>query len=85
MVEILAIATVIAPVTAGTVEAIKRATGVNKRYLPLAAAVIGMLIGAAAYFLDADIGLRIWAGGISGLAATGLFELGKNATESDKQ
>lgn len=82
MVEILAMATIIAPVTAGVVEAIKKATGVNKRYLPILAAVIGLIIGAAAYFLDAELGLRIWAGGISGLAATGLFELGKNTVES---
>ena len=84
MVEILAMATIIAPVTAGVVEAIKKATGVNKKYLPILAAVIGLIIGAAAYFLDAELGLRIWAGGISGLAATGLFELGKNTVESDE-
>lgn len=82
MVEILAMATVIAPITAGLVEAIKKATGINKKYLPIAATLIGILIGAAAYFLDTEIGLRIWAGGISGLAATGLFELGKNTVKS---
>jgi len=84
MVEILAMATIIAPVTAGVVEAIKRATGINTRYLPILAAVIGLIIGAAAYFLDAELGLRVWAGGISGLAATGLFELGKNTVEGDE-
>lgn len=79
MVEILAMATVIAPVTAGVVEAIKRATGINKKYLPLMATIIGIGIGVAAYFLDAELGLRAWAGGISGLASVGLFELGKNS------
>lgn len=84
MTEILMMATIIAPVTAGVVEAIKKATGINKRYLPILAAVIGLIIGAAAYFLDAETGLRIWAGGISGLAATGLFELSKNTVEGDE-
>ncbi len=84
MVEILAMATVIAPVTGGVLQAIKKATEVNKRYIPLMAVVLGVGLGAAAYFLDADLGLRLWAGGISGLAATGLFELGKNTVEGDE-
>ena len=64
--------------TSGLVEVVKQATQVNKRYLPAVATVVGIGLGAAAYFLDAGIGIRIWAGGISGLAATGLFELSKN-------
>ena len=83
MVEILAMATVIAPVTAGVVEAVKRATQVDNRYLPAVATVLGMGLGAAAYFLDAELGLRVWAGGISGLAATGLFELSKNTVDKE--
>lgn len=78
MEEILMIATVIAPVTAGVSEAIKKGFKPDKRYMPLIAVLLGVLLGAAAYFVDAEIGLRMWAGGISGLAATGLFELGKN-------
>lgn len=83
MVEILAMATVIAPATAGVVEAVKRATQVDNRYLPAVATVLGMGLGAAAYFLDAELGLRVWAGGISGLAATGLFELSKNTVDKE--
>lgn len=83
MVEILAMATVIAPVTAGVVEAVKQATQVNNRYLPAVATILGMGLGAAAYFLDAELGLRVWAGGISGLASVGLFELGKNTVDRE--
>lgn len=79
MVEILAMATVIAPVTGGVLQAVKHATQVNKRYLPLMAVALGIGLGAAAYFLDTEISLRLWAGGVSGLASVGLFELGKNA------
>lgn len=84
MQEILMIATIIAPVTSGVIEAIKKAIGVDKRFIPLAAVLAGALLGAAAYFVDAEIGMRIWAGGISGLAATGLFELGKNTKKDVK-
>ena len=83
MVEILAMATVIAPVTAGVVEVVKQATQVNNRYLPAVATILGMGLGAAAYFLDAELGLRVWAGGISGLASVGLFELGKNTVDRE--
>lgn len=81
MTEILAMATVIAPVTAGAVEVVKQATNINNRYLPAVATVVGIGLGAAAYFLDADLGLRIWAGAISGLSAVGLFELGKQTNK----
>lgn len=81
MVEILAMATVIAPVTSGVVQAAKKATRINDNLLPIIAILIGAILGGGAYFLDAEIGLRIWAGGVSGLAATGLFELGKNVKD----
>jgi len=71
-------ATVIAPVTGGLVQAVKNATQVKKRYLPLMAVGVGLTLGAVAYFFDAEIGIRLWAGGVSGLASVGLFELGKN-------
>ena len=78
MVEILAMATIIAPITSGVVEAVKKATSINDNLFPILAMMIGAILGGGAYFLDAEIGLRLWAGGISGLAASGLFELGKN-------
>lgn len=67
-------ATVIAPVTSGFVQALKTALGVSKRYLPVVAIVTGGVLGGLAMFLDADIGLRISAGVISGLASVGLYE-----------
>lgn len=81
MQEILTIATIIAPVTSGVMQAIKKAIGIDKQFIPLAAVFIGALLGMAAYFVDAEFGMRMWAGGISGLAATGLFELSKKATD----
>lgn len=84
MVEILAIATLIAPVTAAVVQAVKKASNVNKRFLPIMAMIVGIILGAAAFFVDVSIGERIWAGGISGLASVGLFELGKTTKEEIK-
>ena len=78
------IATIVAPITTALVEAVKKGLKPNERIMPLVAVVIGILLGAAAYFVDAEIGMRLWAGGISGLAATGLFELGKNAKDDIK-
>jgi len=83
MTEILAMATVIAPITWGVLQVVKHATKVNKRYIPLLALIVGVVLGLIATFLDADITIRMWAGGISGLASTGLFELGKNTIKGD--
>ena len=84
MVEILAIATLIAPVTSGAVQAVKKATNLNKRYLPVLAVAVGAGLGAAAFFVDISLGERVWAGGISGLASVGLFELGKHTKGDDE-
>lgn len=77
MVEILSLATFLAPITSGIVQAIKSAEIIDKRFIPLLAVVIGMFLGAAAFFINIELIERIWAGGISGLASVGLFELGK--------
>lgn len=84
MIEILALATIIVPLTTAVVEAIKKTTGVNERFLPLLAILLGIILGGGAYFLVDDLGLRMWAGGVSGLASVGLFELGKNTTKGDE-
>lgn len=84
MVEILTMATIIAPVTSALVHAIKISNKVNNRYLPLTAVVVGIGLGASATFLETELIIRIWAGGMSGLAATGLFEISKNGKTLDE-
>jgi len=82
MTAILAMATIITPIVSGVVEAIKRATGVNDNLLPIVAILVGVILGVLATFVvDVNTVDRVWAGGISGLAATGLFELGKNVKD----
>jgi len=79
MYNILILATAIATVTNGMVQAIKQTELISKRFLPLTAICVGLILGASATFVPISIVERLWAGAISGLAATGLFELGKNA------
>jgi hypothetical protein len=76
MTQVLLIASVIAPVTTALVQAIKKTGHISDNYLPLTALVIGVLLGFGASFLFTGVPMAylIWAGGISGLAATGLFE-----------
>lgn len=85
MVEILALATIITPVTTGLVEGVKEATGAKKKFLPLVAVVIGLSLGAVAFpFAEIALVERLWAGGISGLASVGLFEGIKNVKGNDE-
>lgn len=78
MVNILMMATAIAAVTNGIVQAIKQTELIPNRFLPIVAIVVGLLLGSTASFINISLVERLWAGIISGLAATGLFELGKN-------
>lgn len=62
------------------------ATGYIKKgehkYLPFLAILVGIGLGSGAVFFgDVDLVYRAWAGGISGLMASGLFESYKSAKE----
>lgn len=77
MTEVLVFATVLAPIILALVELVKRSVPVPKNLIPLIALVIGVVIGFAAYpFTELALDLRLWSGGLAGLASTGLFELG---------
>ena len=76
---ILMLATIISPIVLAVIELIKRTINVPKRFLPLLAVAVGLIVGGASFpFTDLDIAMRLWAGGLAGLSATGLFELTKN-------
>jgi cobalamin synthase len=75
MTQVLAFATVIAVIVSAFMEMIKRATTIPAKYIPLVAFVVGLVIGAVAYpFTPMDLVLRLWAGGISGWIASGIYE-----------
>lgn len=74
--DVLAYASVLAVFVLAVVQLVKNSVNVPKNLLPLIGLVIGLLVGAAAYpFTDLELVLRLWAGGLAGLSATGLFEL----------
>lgn len=75
--HVLTFASVIAPFVLALVQLIKKTVpNIPANIIPAIGLVIGLLIGAVGYiFTDLDLTTRLWAGGISGLAATGLYEL----------
>jgi cobalamin synthase len=73
---VLAFATTLAVFVLALVQLAKKTINMPVNIVPVVGLVIGVLVGAAAYpFTDLDLTLRLWAGGIAGLSATGLFEL----------
>lgn len=74
--NVLAFASVLAVFVLALVQLAKKSINMTTNIVPLVGLVIGILVGAAAYpFTDLDLILRLWAGGLAGLSATGLFEL----------
>ncbi|MEK5235482.1 holin [Paenibacillus sp. FSL L8-0470] len=74
--NVLLFASVISVFVLAGVEAVKRTLNVRRNVLPAVGLIIGLLVGAASYpFTDLTLVLRLWAGGLAGLSATGLFEL----------
>ncbi|NGP44005.1 holin [Bacillaceae bacterium SIJ1] len=77
MENLLLLSTTLAPIVTALVEIFKRAFRLPKHVLPLLSVVIGLFLGGVAFpFMSLELGLRLWAGGLAGLAATGLFEVG---------
>lgn len=85
MKEVLIFATVIAPIILAFVELVKHTVKFPKNFVPLIAVIIGLLVGFAAQpFTELDLYLRLWAGVLAGLSATGLFELIKHTSGNTK-
>jgi Bacteriophage A118-like holin, Hol118 len=76
MEQILAFATIIAVVVSMFVEMIKRTFfNLKPNWIPAISFVIGLIIGAVSYpFTPMDLVLRLWAGGIAGWMASGIYE-----------
>ena len=69
--------TIPAPIILALVEGRKRNGTIPNNFIPLIAFAVGIFIGFVAYpFTELPLDLRLWAGGLAGLASTGLFELG---------
>lgn len=76
MTEVLFFATILAPIILALVQLVKKTVNIKNNLLSLIALAVGLFVGfAASPFTDLDLVLRLWAGGLAGLSATGLFEL----------
>lgn len=74
--DVMAFASILAVFVLAIVQLVKNSINVPRNAVPIIGLVIGLLIGVVAYpFTELDIVLRLWAGGLAGLSATGLFEL----------
>lgn len=74
--DVLLFASALAVVVLALIQFVKKSINMPANVVPLVGLVVGMLVGVAAYpFTDLDLTLRLWAGGLAGLSATGLFEL----------
>ncbi|WP_342566033.1 holin [Paenibacillus sp. FSL R7-0345] len=77
--NVLAFASVLAVFVMALVQLVKNSVNLPKQLVPAVGLVIGLLVGAVSYpFTDMTLVLRLWAGGLAGLSATGLFELAFN-------
>lgn len=85
MEQIIAFAAVIAVITTGLTQVVKKASVIPKNIIPAVSMVLGAIIGGISVFIpeivtELSIGGRILAGLISGLMATGLWETFKKRT-----
>lgn len=85
MTEILLLVTVLTPIITAITEAVKKAVNTPLNIVPVIALFIGLLVGFAAQpFSDLDVMLRLWAGALAGLTATGLYEVVKTREGESK-
>lgn len=80
---ILLLASALGLITSGLTEASKRVFNIPVNYIPAVAVLIGALLGLSATFADIDWILRLWAGAIAGLTATGLYETVTDRSKKD--
>ncbi len=79
--QILLLVSVLTPVVTGIVELIKH-VGLNTKYAPLAAVVAGIGLAALYVFGDIELTMRLWAGLLAGLAASGFYSNVKEPLKS---
>ncbi|RUT36328.1 holin [Paenibacillus zeisoli] len=85
LIVVLAFASVLTVFVLAGVQLMKRTVNVKKNLLPVLGLGIGLIVGGISFpFTDLNLTLRLWAGGLAGLSATGLFELGKNRPGNTK-
>lgn len=78
MEEILILGAAISGIVFAIIELIKSTESIPKKWLPPVGLVIGLLAGYFSYpFSSLGVEMRLWAGLVAALGATGFFELVK--------
>jgi len=76
MQQVLIFATILVPVITALTELVKRTVVLSVNYIPAISFILGLVIGAVGYlFTDLQLDARLWAGGLAGLSAVGLYEV----------
>lgn len=82
--EILVLGGVISGVVFALVELIKHSEVVPPRFLPYVGLAVGLTAGYAAFpFTELDLVMRLWAGLVAGLGATGFYEVVKGSKKEE--
>ena len=84
--EILTASTIIVPVVMGVTAAVKSQIS-NNKVLPIVNVAIGIFIGViyALSIVKGDVAIYAWAGAISGLSASGFYDLQANVKGLNNQ
>ena len=87
--EIIVYSGVIGLLTLAIVELVKSSTNVPAKLMPLISVIIGVVIGAIALFIpeitgELSVGGHLLAGLISGLSASGLYDVFSKTTQGIK-
>ncbi len=79
--QVLLLVSVLTPIVAAIVELIKH-VGLNTRYAPLVAVATGIVLAALYAFGSIELTMRLWAGLLAGLAASGFYSNVKEPLKS---
>lgn len=87
--EIIVYSGVIGVLTLAIVELVKASTNIPQKLMPLISVIIGVVIGAIALFIpeitgELSVGGHLLAGLISGLSASGLYDVFSKTTQGVK-
>lgn len=87
---IIVYAAVLSVITVAVVQLIKTSTVIPSKLMPLISLGVGLLVGVVALFVpeitgDLSVGGHLLAGAISGLSASGLFDLATKTKQGFNQ
>lgn len=86
MTDILILTSMLVPIIAALVEMVKKAFNIKVNFIPVIALLTGLLTGFIAVPIsELDTVMRLWAGGLAGLASVGLFEVIKQREGQTKE